>query len=199
MESPVDPRVPQQPSVPSPTIPIRDQEASKESPTVVPLPPAVETKEADDEELFDPARELSDDSLCKLLDIEWRDHFQTRTQTWKALQCQLVIVVAIIGFDWKVDELASAIAAGLLLVPVAAFGMLITKRHREVECDRFANISAIEKRLGMRKSYPKPKKLKFRMLFDISERTTAAFIFRLQFLIGVFAIVYVVLRAWYGR
>jgi hypothetical protein len=48
-----------------------------------------------------PSTKPSEETLRKMLEIQWRDHFQTRLQTWKALEITSVLAVALVGFDWQ--------------------------------------------------------------------------------------------------
>ena len=44
------------------------------------------------------------DTLLKQYEIQWQDHFQTRSQTWKGLEISVILAVALVGLDWKIDH-----------------------------------------------------------------------------------------------
>lgn len=94
-------------------------------------------------------REPSDETLLRCLDMEWQDHFQTRAQTWKALEIEGGLAAAMLGVNLLVDDRLPAIIGACLLIAASWFGAQITYRHREVERRKFAHIIEIEKQLGM--------------------------------------------------
>jgi hypothetical protein len=87
----------------------------------------------------------SEDTPRKLLEIQWQDHFQTRSQTWKALEMTSILAVALVGFDWRVDNQVAKVCGAIPLLLVAQFGVLITLKHRAVEITKFKKISELEK------------------------------------------------------
>jgi hypothetical protein len=78
--------------------------------------------------------------LLKCLELEWQDHFQTRIQTWRTLEIVAAIAVGLVGIDWQIGNRFATSAAALLLIAAAGFGVLITRRHRKVEREKFENI-----------------------------------------------------------
>ena len=60
----------------------------------------------------------SEESLRKMLDIQWQDHFQTRAQTWKALEITAVLAVAMVGVDWRIANSQVPIYVSILLFVV---------------------------------------------------------------------------------
>ena len=91
----------------------------------------------------------TDETLLRCLDMEWQDHFQTRAQTWKALEIEGGLAAALLGVNLLVESRTPAILGACLLIAAAWFGAQITYRHREVERHKFAHIIEIEKLLGM--------------------------------------------------
>ncbi len=148
----------------------------------------------------------SPETLRKLIEIEWQDHFQTRWQTWKALEITVVLAVALVGLDWRFSNPADpgkpaatnslvTILAGLMLMGVALFGFLITLRHRnKVEVPKFEAIAAFEKELGVDMELPLPKPIHWWNIFLIWQTNTPLFLLRMHFVIMLFALVYVILR-----
>lgn len=133
---------------------------------------------------------MSDDALLKFIEIEWKDHFQTREQTWKALQVSCLIAVAVVGAQWDSDNALIRIITSLLLMAVAWFGMQITIRHRNsVEVKKFFIICLMEEKLKfhVQGGLPLPGKITY---FDIikkplswEKQNTSVFLLRAQCII----------------
>lgn len=98
----------------------------------------------------------TEETLLKLLDIQWQDHFQTRSQTWKTLEISALLAVALVGLDWRLDNPLVTIVAASLLLLVGLFGTQITLRHRKVEETKFQIIASIEAQLGIADPNLKP-------------------------------------------
>lgn len=142
-----------------------------------------------------PTNTPSDETLIKMLEIQWQDHFQTRAQTWKALEITAILAVALVGFDWQIDNRIATIGMALLLFLTAQFGVLITLRHRVVEITKFRKIAELEKELGMAdKELPPPVPLTWWSIFQFWRSNTPLFILRMFFVIQVFAIGYCIAR-----
>jgi hypothetical protein len=137
----------------------------------------------------------SEETLRKLLEIQWQDHFQTRTQTWKALEMTSVLAVALVGFDWQVGNRIATVCGAFLLFMIAQFGILITLRHREVEITKFKKIVELETKLGVADEDLKlPQPISWWSIFNIWKSNTPLFILRMHFAIQVFAIGYGIMR-----
>ena len=137
----------------------------------------------------------SEATLVKLLDIQWQDHFQTRSQTWKALEITAVLAIALVGLDWQADNRIVTIGAATLLFIVAQFGILITLRHRTVEIKKFKIITSLEKQLGVaNENLVLPKTINWFSIFLVWKSNTPLFILRMHFIIQLFAIGYCILR-----
>lgn len=146
-----------------------------------------------------PTKRLSDENLMKLMEFQWQDHFQTRTQTWKSLEIAAILSVALIGMDWKIDKpLATAVASGLLFF-VALFGMLITIRHRNrVERTKFRILGELGAQLGINDpDLALPDKIKWWQIFIIWKSNTSLFILRMHFMILLFAVCLFIFRIFY--
>lgn len=137
----------------------------------------------------------SEETLRKMLDIQWQDHFQTRTQTWKALEITAVLAVALVGLDWQIGNRIVTIGVAALLFIVAQFGILITLRHRAVEVTKFRIIASLEKQLGIAdESLKLPQLTNWFSIFQFWKSNTSLFILRVHFIIQVFAVGYCILR-----
>ncbi len=147
---------------------------------------------------------MDKDSLLKMFETEWQDHFQTRRQTWQALQIAAVLTAAIVGIQWKVSEPLVGILSSVLLIGVSLFGMQITFRHRNsTEITKFTVISEIEKRLGFKSpQLGIPEKIKIRDIFRFRKSNTTLFLLRMQmiiFLLGVIMLLVSILQAIQGK
>ncbi|KPJ87240.1 MAG: hypothetical protein AMJ53_18425 [Gammaproteobacteria bacterium SG8_11] len=140
-------------------------------------------------------KNVSEDTLTKLLEIQWQDHFQTRSQTWKALEITAILAIALVGLDWQADNWIITIGAATLLFIVAQFGILITLRHRTVEITKFKIITSLEKQLGVAdENLAPPKPINWFSIFLFWKSNTSLFILRMHFIIQLFAIGYCILR-----
>jgi len=141
------------------------------------------------------SKKPSEEALLKMLDVQWQDHFQTRSQTWKALEITAVLAVALVGLDWKLDKPIVTIVAASLLMLVAQFGIQITLRHRKVEETKFRVIASIEEQLGIADpDLELPKPISWWCIFLVWRSNTSLFILRMLFVIQLFSICYLVLR-----
>ena len=137
----------------------------------------------------------TEETLLRMLDIQWQDHFQTRSQTWKTLEIAALLAVALVGLDWRLDNPLVTIVAASLLLLVGLFGTQITLRHRKVEETKFRIIASIEEQLGIGDPDLKPPQPVFWWsIFSFRQSNTPLFILRLHFVIQLFAVGYLVLR-----
>ena len=139
--------------------------------------------------------------LLKCLDIEWQDLFQVRTQTWRPLETEAVLAVALVGIDWRLGNIYATSAVAILLIVAALSGIIITLRHRnDVEIGKFTHIIDIEKRLGLCKPggvYEKvkaPAPMKWTQAFSFKYRSTMHFILRMHLILMAFGFIYFVFR-----
>lgn len=141
-----------------------------------------------------PSEKLTEETLLKALDIQWQDHFQTRSQTWKALEITAILTVALVGLDWRLDNPIATIAAAFLLIGAAQFGIQVTLHHREVQRTKWRIIASLEEQLGIADPNLKPPRpISWRSIFGFRRSNTPLFILRVHFVIQLFAIGYIVL------
>ena len=140
-----------------------------------------------------------DDILLKCLEIEWQDHFNTRAQTWKTLEIEAMLAVALVGIDWQLDSIFATSAVAVLLILAALSGSAITYRHRNnVEVMKFSHIINIEEKLGLCEpdlfgDVRKPAPIEWwHVLYPKSN--TPLFILRMNIIFMVFGIIYLVFR-----
>jgi len=133
--------------------------------------------------------------LLKLLETEWEDHFQTRRQTWKALEVAALITVAVVGVQWKSTDPSICFISSVLLIFVSLFGMQITLRHRNsVEVAKFTIITEIEKHLNFQATDLNiPKPIEILDIIRFRKSNTSLFILRMHGIIFLLAIVMLIL------
>ncbi|MBI3912816.1 MAG: hypothetical protein HY327_01275 [Chloroflexi bacterium] len=138
----------------------------------------------------------SEQVLLKCLELEWQDHFQTRAQTWKSLEIEAVLAVALVGIDWRLGNVLATSAVALLLIIAAFFGSKITIYHRKVEVMKFTHIIEIEKRLGMLVpglfgDVKQPEPFKWLDVFSLKSNSLL-FVLRMHTILLTFGIIYLV-------
>ena len=151
-----------------------------------------------------PSVKPSERSLQKMLEIQWQDHFQTRAQTWKALEITALIAIALVGLDWRASNPIITVGAAFLLFVIAQFGIQITLKHRQVERTKFLIIAGLENELGLDKlekqfadvgvQLTPPQPLSWWSIFQIRKSNNPLFIMRMHFAIQLFALGYLALR-----
>ena len=141
------------------------------------------------------------DSIRLAMDLAWRDHHHMREQTWRALQIEAALAVGLVGVDWQIQNIYVTVAAGVLVVIAAIFGILITLHHRKGEIRKFTHIVNCEEALGLHSkdllppgTTNLPRPLRFIDALNPWVQNTSAFILRMHIAILTFAILYVVGR-----
>ena len=74
--------------------------------------------------------EPKEDDIRAAMDQAWRDHHHARDQTWKALQMVAVLAAGVVGVDAQFEKPHATLAAAVLTIVGAAFGIAVTLRHR---------------------------------------------------------------------
>lgn len=147
------------------------------------------------------SKKADPDSIRLAMDLAWRDHHHMREQTWRALQMEAVLVAGLVGIDWQIQNIYATIAAGLLVLVAAPFGIQITLRHRQGEIRKFTHIINCEEALGLHRddllppnSISLPKSVRLIDAFRPSVSNTSVFILRMHIAILLFSILYVLGR-----
>ena len=141
----------------------------------------------------------SEDTLRHQLDIQWQDHIQTREQTWKTLQIEAAMFLAIIGADVTLDSPLMLVPLGGVLLFATAFGVAVTIHHRKVQIQKFQFIFLLEDKLGLHRpgyltDLTSPADFKWTGVFDFRKIATPTFILVMHLLILAFVVVYIALR-----
>jgi hypothetical protein len=133
--------------------------------------------------------------LVAVLENEWQDHFNTRKQTWKTLDIDAVLVVALIGISWQLhNNVATSLVAALLML-TAFFGACITIHHRDVEVRKLTHIRDIEDELGVMKfliDTKIPYPIKWYKVFQLNHFSTSSFILLTHYVILLFGFIYLI-------
>ncbi len=137
------------------------------------------------------------EAKIKDLELQWQDHFQTRTQTWNALKISATLAIALIGLDWRIDNPWVTIICSFLIALVAIFGIQITVRHRNrVEVKKFELIIELERKLGLNYNHKVPDEIRWWYVFHFWKSNTSLFILRMQFVIFIISIIYLFFRLY---
>jgi len=146
---------------------------------------------------------LSESVLLKLLELEWNDHIQTRSQTWRTIEIEALIAVGVVGADIQFRSVLVTAILGAILIVATLVGVGITFHHRNtVEVQKFTHIIELERRLGaipdVFPSVSTPARVRLADAFNLRKNNTSLFILRMHVFIGVFGVVYVAARVVAG-
>ncbi len=141
----------------------------------------------------------SQETLRQQLDIQWRDHFQTRTQTWWALQIVTAMLVGIIAADFKLNNPLALIPLGGIMFAATAFGIAITIHHRRIQILKFSFIHMLEEKLDLHKptymdKVKPPEPFSVKGIFDLRNMPSPTFLLLCHILLFIFAGVYILIR-----
>lgn len=135
------------------------------------------------------------ETLRRALDIEWRDHFQTRRQTWKTLEVTALLLLAFVIADRNLENTAAVATLGVLVAGVSITGLWVTVHHRRAQIRKFTHIDRLEESLGLHKTgllddvHP-PARFDWVHILDPRRINTPLFVLRAHFLILLFLVVY---------
>jgi hypothetical protein len=138
----------------------------------------------------------SEDALLTVLRMEWQDHIQTRSQTWKTLQIEAILAVGLVGISGQLENPWATAIFAIAVVVAAVMGCLVTLRHRnDTERRKFTHILNIEEELGMHTpdllpNVAVPNRMTFTDAFRPWKSNTSLFILRMHIAILVFGLVY---------
>ena len=144
-------------------------------------------------------QEPEQESIRMAMDQAWRDHHHARDQTWRAVQIEALLAAGIVGVDFQMENFGATLAAGILVIIAAMFGIMISLHHRKLEIRKFTHIMNCEEALGLHQpnlidkvSLPSP--ITFWDAFHFRKMNTALFILRMHVAIMVFAVIFIVAR-----
>jgi hypothetical protein len=142
----------------------------------------------------------SEASLLKFMEMEWQDHFQTRVQTWRMIEIEALLAIALVGIDWQLDSILVTSCMATLLIILAFLGGRLTIHHRNsVEVRKITHIISIEKRLGMLTpdlfgDVTPPARIEGWRDAISMRSNTSLYILRLHMIIMAFAVLYLISR-----
>ena len=142
---------------------------------------------------------VENESLRNQLQIEWQDHIQTRSQTWKTLEIEAALVLGLIGADIKFDNIFVVLIIGIILLLSSLSGIATTIHHRKAQIRKFTHIDRIEEKLGLHTKdllsdvHP-PANFRWSDIINPKKMNTPLFILRMHFTILFFTIVYIIAR-----
>ena len=152
---------------------------------------------------------LDTESVRLAMELAWRDHHHARDQTWRAVQMEAVLGAGLVTVDTQFGNPVSTLAAAVLVVLAALFGILISLHHRELERRKFIHIMNCEKYLGLLRedlipSYDDdkmsgvklPQTFSFWEVLNPWRHSTAIFILRMHIAIMLFAIIVLATRLY---
>ena len=145
--------------------------------------------------------ESKSSSYRLLMEMSWKDHLHTRTQTWKSLQIESFLAAGLLGVDlsMKDEQHLATILIGILVMFASYFGAKISIHHRYVMIKNFDHIKKCEEKLGLTNTIVleshEPTEIKLWHAFDPRENNTAVYILRMHIALIIFAIVFVILRS----
>jgi Ca2+/Na+ antiporter len=127
--------------------------------------------------------------ILRDLDIQWKDHFHMRDQTWKTLTNTILFFLGTIGLEFKNVETYVMVVAYVAIILVAFFGFLVAAHHRIRQEQKFSLIEKYEELLdlkGIKEPILKGKKFQKGLKLKVF---TARFIELMELLIALVAIV----------
>lgn len=80
------------------------------------------------------------ETLLSQLQIEWQDHIQTRSQTWKTLQIAAFLLLCLVGLDLLLDNKWWTSLFGIVIVVSNIEGIRISAHHRRAQVRKFQHI-----------------------------------------------------------
>jgi len=141
----------------------------------------------------------TEETLRNQLQLEWQDHIQTRSQTWKTLEIEAALVLGLVGADLKFDNVGVAVILSVLLIISCISGIGITVHHRRGQIRKFTHIDRIEEVLGLHQKglldavHP-PSEFKWIDILIPWRNNTPLFILRMHIAIMIFTVIYAFAR-----
>lgn len=134
------------------------------------------------------------ESLQSQLKIEWDDHFQTREQSWKTFQFEILLIAGLVGADLKIDDVRMTIVMGIFMILFGIFGYRINKRHRDVQNRIFENIYKLENAIGLHSIITAHRSFKVGFMENLKGKFAPQLMLQMQIIIILFSISYIIAR-----
>lgn len=163
------------------------------------------------EQLDDRPDKPPDNETVRLaLQLAWQDHHHARDQTWRAVQIEAVLGAGLVTVDTQFRNPVSTMAAAVLVVLAALFGILISLHHRKLERRKFLHIQNCEEYLRLHRkdlipSYDEDKEggirspqiFSFWAVLNPYCQSTSIFILRMHVAIILFAFIVLATRVYF--
>ena len=89
------------------------------------------------------------EAIIKDLELQWKDHFHMRDQTWKTLTNSVLFFLGIVGLEIKGVGNFVMIPAYFALILISLFGYGIASHHRVRQQQKHDIITKYEQLLGL--------------------------------------------------
>lgn len=89
------------------------------------------------------------EGLRLALHLEWVDHFQTRRQTWRALEVCALALAAFVLAGLRIESFAVLALLGAVVVLMGITGVAVSWHHRKAQVRKFTHIDRLEDALGL--------------------------------------------------
>jgi hypothetical protein len=90
-----------------------------------------------------------EEAMCRDLDIQWRDHWHMRDQTWKTVNNSLLLFLGVIGLELRGIGNLVMVPAYLIVLMMALLGFSVARHHRVRQAQKFRIIRKYEEDLGI--------------------------------------------------
>jgi len=137
--------------------------------------------------------------LSLALHTEWLDHFQTRRQTWKALEISALCLAAFVLAGLRIENTWIVTILGAVVICGSLAGAVMTWHHRKAQVRKFTHIDRLEDALGLHEPgllddvHP-PRAFRLSDIVNPRETNTPLFVLRMHLVIVAFTIVYLIGR-----
>jgi hypothetical protein len=132
------------------------------------------------------------EAMLKDLELQWRDHFHMRDQTWKTLSNSVLLFLGVIALEIKGIDDFVMVPAYAVVILTALFGWIVATHHRARQHEKFAFIQMYEERLAL---YPLKKNIiESGRSGAVGRIFTAVFVRWMHLGIGIVAILLLVRR-----
>jgi len=89
------------------------------------------------------------EAMIKDLELQWKDHFHMRDQTWKTLSNSILVFLGIVGLEIKNVGNIVMLPAYCVLIFISFIGWAVAAHHRVRQEQKFLYITKYEEELGL--------------------------------------------------
>lgn len=138
--------------------------------------------------------QVTQEAMIRDLELQWKDHFHMRDQTWKTLTNSVLFFIGIVGLELKDVGNFAMIPLYIILMFITLVGWIVAAHHRIRQGQKFAIIQIYEEKLGLyglKEKVLEDAKIKGSLIGKVF---TARFIEITQIGIGLVALILVLRR-----